>query len=288
MARPTRIQVWLAARVTSLPRRAPDRPAGWHPVGPGQSARGRRAGLRRGGLRGATASRIRPSGRPGMGSPRSRRGLHSPPCQTLRDHATAPGEAALAACLCASGVHGQAEASPAPPRPANTPEPPPSATLPTPTPANPPSQPTQPTHPAPPARTRHTGPFDLLTYRENDTGRQDGIPALPAEAFAAASWAGDRQATPLFGGPFDRVVFGLPQPKGQHAGPIRPADGATEQDLTAQRDGLERSESGGTTMLAQAHGRWDHHDPARSWIRWQGDGPGPAQAGEGCPPLGLA
>jgi hypothetical protein len=141
----------------------------------------------------------------------------------------------------ASGVHGQAEASPAPPRPANTPEPPPSATLPTPTPASPPSQPTQ---PAPPARTRHTGPFDLLTYRENDTGRQDGIPALPAEAFAAASWAGDRQATPLFGGPLDRVVFGLPQPKGQHAGPIRPADGATAQDLTAQRDGLERSESG--------------------------------------------
>jgi hypothetical protein len=37
-----------------------------------------------------------------------------------------------------------------------------------------------------------------------------------------------------------------------------------EQDLTAQRDGLERSEIGGTTMIAQGHGGWDHHDPARS------------------------
>jgi transposase len=33
--------------------------------------------------------------------------------------------------------------------------------------------------------------FDLLTYRKNDTGRQDGIPALPGEAFAAACCPGD-------------------------------------------------------------------------------------------------
>src|ERR1700735_1217657 len=57
----------------------------------------------------------------------------------------------------------------------------------------------------------------------------------------------------LFGGALDCVVFGLPQPQGQHAGPVRPADRGVRRELAFRV--RHRSGFGTGRLLLQGAGQ---------------------------------